>query len=356
MARELHLGGSERQMTEIAKALDRSVFEPHIGCFRSDGMRGDELRDAGVPVETFPVPSFKSLAAISEARRLARYVREHGIRIVHTWDYPLTVYAVPVARMMTEATAVSSQRSHRDLIPRSYRPLMRLSDRFAHAIVVNCEFLRRHLAEGEHVPASKVHVCYNGIDLDRFRRADPGPHPLTIGTVCGLRPEKDLATLIEGFARVSRLSTQARLAIVGSGDELDGLQRLACDLQIRDAVHFEPATPNVTEWLSKMDVFVLPARSEALSNALMEAMACGCCAIASNVGGNPELIRPKETGLLFRAGDAEDLAGALRLAIDSPALRGDLAARAAAVVRENFSIAAAARRMGEVYSRIAGAS
>src|SRR5260370_4750603 len=105
MARELHIGGSERQMTEIAKALDRSTFEPHIGCFRPAGIRGDELRQAGVPVVHFPLTSFRSPRVISEARHLARYVRQNSIQIVHTWDYPLTVFAIPVARTMTKAFA-----------------------------------------------------------------------------------------------------------------------------------------------------------------------------------------------------------------------------------------------------------
>src|SRR5271170_5607984 len=108
LARELDLGGSERQMTEIAKALDRSRFTPHVGCFRPHGMRGAELASAGVPVVHFPVDSFASFRAMAEAANLWRYIRRHGIRLVHTFDYPLTLFAVPVARWATPAAAVSS--------------------------------------------------------------------------------------------------------------------------------------------------------------------------------------------------------------------------------------------------------
>ncbi len=347
MARELHIGGSERQMTETAKSLDRAIFEPHVGCFRPAGMRGDELRDAGVPVVRFPVNSYLSSATFTQARALARYVHEHGIRVVHTWDYPLNVYAIPVARMMTKAVAISSQRSHRQLIPPMYRRLTRLSDRFAHAVVVNCEYLRRHLAHDEHVPDAKIQVCYNG--LDGFQRT-PIEHPLTIGTVCGLRPEKDLKTLIGAFARVHKTTPDARLVIVGSGEELARLQHYALEAGVAASTHFEPATQDVAKWLSVIDIFVLPSRSEALSNSLMEAMACGCCVMASDVGGNPELVRPEQTGILFRVADPVDLAATLRRLIDNPALRQDLAARAEAFVRSNFSREAAARRMGEIYS------
>jgi len=99
-----------------------------------------------------------------------------------------------------------------------------------------------------------------------------------------------------------------------------------------------------------IDIFVLPSLSEALSNALMEAMACGCAVVASNVGGNPELVRDGETGLLFNPGDASTLAAALQILIENESLRGRLAARGTELVRENFSIHSSAQRMSEIYT------
>src|ERR1700683_4448430 len=92
MVRELNLGGSERQMAEIAKALDRSRFDPRVGCFRPAGVRGGGVRAAGVPIMQFPVPS---LASVKGALRIAAYMREQRIRLVHTFDMPANVYGVP---------------------------------------------------------------------------------------------------------------------------------------------------------------------------------------------------------------------------------------------------------------------
>src|ERR1700735_2500537 len=92
LARELDLGGSERQMTEIAKTLDRSRFDPHVGCFRPHGLRNPELGAGGVPIVLFPVDSFPSPGALSQAWKLASYIRRRGIRLVHTFDYPLTLF------------------------------------------------------------------------------------------------------------------------------------------------------------------------------------------------------------------------------------------------------------------------
>jgi glycosyltransferase involved in cell wall biosynthesis len=175
---------------------------------------------------------------------------------------------------------------------------------------------------------------------------------LTVGVVCALRPEKDLATLAEGFARAWREWPGLRLVVVGSGPERAPLERRLTELGARGAAHLEPATAEVAPWLRGIDIFVLPSKSEALSNALMEAMACGCVAVASAVGGNPELVREGETGLLFPVGDAAALAGCLlRLARDGEQRRrmAELARRR---METEFTLPAAARRMAEIYAEV----
>jgi L-malate glycosyltransferase len=358
MARELDLGGSERQMALLARALDRKIFSPIVGCFRPCGLRGRELEHAGIPIKQFPVYSFASPAAASGACNLARFIRAHGIRLVHTFDYPLTAFAIPVARMLTGAVAVSSQRSHRDLIPARYRRWIRLTDRMASAIVVNCDSVRQHLERDEHVAASHIRTCFNGIDLDEFNPGgSPRPHQLprgstVIGAVCALRPEKSLPDLLHAFARIHCAHPATTLAIIGSGPEQQALHSLARSLGILPHCIFEPATQQVSGWLRAIDIFVLPSRSEALSNSLMEAMACGCCALVSNVGGNPELIAHYETGLLFEAGNVAALASALDQLIQNPSLRVRLATAALQRIRENFSIQNSARRMGAIYAEL----
>jgi glycosyltransferase involved in cell wall biosynthesis len=355
MARELDHGGSERQLTETVLALDRSRFEPRVGVFRSGGARAAELLAADVPIVQFPVHSFRSGAAARGVWELARYVRTDSIRLVHTFDLPLTAYAIPVTRLFTPAVALASQRCHLDIVPRPMRAALKVSERMAHGVVVNCESVKRHLVDDAGIPPSRIHVCPNGIDLDRFRRG-PRTRPATlpedalvVGVVSVLRPEKGLATLLEAFARVGR-SANVRLAIVGGGPMRDELERQARALGIFQWCVFEPPTAEVPGWLRNMDIFVLPSLSEAFSNSLMEAMACGCCPVASRAGGNPELVRDGVTGLLFEPGNAAQLACALETLLLNPELRRRLADAAHDHLHANFSSAAAARRMAEIYS------
>ncbi len=361
MVRELHHGGSERQMTETALALDRSRFQPHVGAFIVHGSRAEELRAADVPIVHVPVRSFKPPGSLTAAWSLARYIRAHNIRVVHTFDPPLTAWAIPATLYLTKAMALASQRCHLDLAPPWMRRALRFAERRSDGVVVNCKFLERHLVEDAGVPAGRIHLCYNGIDLDRLQQAEakrPAPLPmdaLTIGTLCVLRPEKGLPTLLDAFASVVRnlapnLTRNLRLAIVGSGPMLPDLQKRAVELGIADVCVFEPATSRVVDWLGNMDIFVLPSLTEALSNSLMEAMACGCCAVASRVGGNPELVEQGVRGFLFPPGDAAGLTRALQEAILNPDLRRRMGDAGREFVRANFSREKAVRRMEQIYS------
>jgi glycosyltransferase involved in cell wall biosynthesis len=105
----------------------------------------------------------------------------------------------------------------------------------------------------------------------------------------------------------------------------------------------------VHQFLRSFNIFVLCSRLEAFSNTLLEAMACGCCAIGSRVGGTPELIGNDERGLLFRTGDPADLAEKLGTLIGNEQLRSEFGTRAADFARTRLSIEIAAQRMAEIY-------
>lgn len=348
LARELGIGGSERQLVEVAKALDRARFQVHVGYFR-EGFRVEELRSAGIPVFEIPVRSFRSSGVVTGARVLRRYLREHAIQLVHAFDYPLICFGVPVAKLASVPAVLSSQRSSRELAPRAYQRLLRITDRFVDGIVVNCEAIRSHLIEDQGVSLERIRLCYNGVDTRVFyAEAKSGKAPLVIGTVCALRPEKGIELLLESFAKMKG-GEAMKLVVVGSGPARAGLEALSGELDIRERVHFEPETNQVASWLRSMDIFVLPSRSEALSNALMEAMASGCACIASNVGGNPELIRHEETGLLFESGDSAELARAMERLSEDEEMRARLAGAGAKRMRDEFSISTAVSRMAEIY-------
>lgn len=336
-------------MAEIAKSLNPERFQVHVGAVLATGMRATELTRAGIPILELPVRSLYGPSTWKGVRLLRRYLKTHGIQVVHTFDAPLNVFAAPVARFSGTPVVLTSQRCYRELVGPKYHPLLLFSHRIADAVVANCEAMRAHLQSDYGVPDRKIRVLYNGLDASVFHPGGRQQSPeLVIGSVGLLRPEKGLSLLVEAFAEVRRRNPGLKLVLVGSGTELPRLRGQAAALGLGDACLFEPAAANVVPWLRSIDIFVLPSRSEALSNSLLEAMACGCCPVASRVGGNPELVIPGETGLLFESGDAGGLARALKTLIRNPELRLRLAAQAAAA-SARFSVGAAAQRAEQIY-------
>ena len=287
--RELDQGGIERDVAKIATHLDRERFDPHVMAFWAHGFRYDELREAGVPVIEIPVRSLTSLETLRLAAKLRRYITQHGFRVVHSYDASY-VFACTVARLSGVPLTIGSQLSYLDTVDTRTQMWLRLGSRVPDAMLANCEAIRRYLIEREHLRKDRVEMVYNGVDTTQFYPPESRPTRASIiGIVCALRPEKNLPLLLQAFAKVHASHPELRLVIVGSGAELKALQENAARLDISGHIDFIPATRDVPYWLRKMDIFVLPSYSEAFSNSMLEAMACGCAVVGSRVGGMPEL-------------------------------------------------------------------
>ncbi len=168
--RELDIGGIQRIVTQIATGLDRSRFKAHVATYRTDGIRVDELRRAGVPILHLAVSSLKSPTTLLAAMRLGRYIRANRIRLVHSYDSSV-VFVAPLARAFGVPAILSSTLGNRDLLDdRSHRQV-RWTDKIVDTIVVNCEAMHRHMVDGEHVAKERVELCYSGVDTAEFHPA-----------------------------------------------------------------------------------------------------------------------------------------------------------------------------------------
>jgi glycosyltransferase involved in cell wall biosynthesis len=143
-----------------------------------------------------------------------------------------------------------------------------------------------------------------------------------------------------------------KLLIVGSGEAQPQIEQLREHLGLGSDSRFEPAQSNVAPWMRSIDVFVMCSQSESFPNALLEAMACGCCVIGSNVGGIPELIQPDQSGLLFQCGDIGDLAEKLSSVLKDALLRKRLGAAAANRATNEFSMQKAVTRIERIYTSL----
>ena len=356
VVRELSSGGIERDVTKLALGFPRDQFVPYVATYRPAGLRYEELIRAGVPVLHLDLTSIASMKAMKAALSLRRLIRDKHIQVVHAFDAS-AVFAVPIAKLLRVPVVLSSMLGSRDLLDAKTKKQLAWTDRMVDAVVVNCDAMRLHLMDDWSVPSDHIELCYNGVDTREFypdpaaKLSEYADASVVIGTVCVLRAEKNLALLQEAFAKVRQLSADPMLLIVGSGPELDKLKANAERLGIMDYSVFVPASQQVATFMRTIDIFVSCSYSEAFSNSILEAMACGSCVVGSRVGGTPELISDAERGLLFNSNDVNDLADKLARLIQEPELRRRFGARAAHFAATKLSMQENLRRTSEIYRK-----
>lgn len=356
MVRELDLGGIERDVSKLARHIDRSRFLPHVASYLPFGARFQELADRGIPILHLPVTSLFSPSVTRSAVRLLRYLKENDIRIVHTFDAPTDIFGIPLARLAGVPVAIASQLWVHRIRPFWFAQTVQCCYRLSDAIYVNCAAAKRQLVQEKGLEPDRVFICHNGVETDVFYPrqescdARPSRLPVVIGSVAVMRPEKGLSTLLEAFALLLRTHPQTRLVIAGRGPMLHGLKARSRELGIAEACEFLPPPESVASLMRSIDIYVLPSLSEAFSNALLEAMACGCCPVGSRVGGTPELIAEGRRGLLFEPDDAGELAQKLSLLVESPELRRGYSDASVAFAHGTLNMPAVAGRLADFYT------
>jgi glycosyltransferase involved in cell wall biosynthesis len=237
--------------------------------------------------------------------------------------------------------------------------LAELVVRAADRIVVNAEMLRPSGRAGE-----RTDVIPSGVDTDRFapsstRAAAKASLGLTaerplIGTVGRLEPRKGTSTLLAALA-VLRAGGRhdAALVVVGDGPLRAELAADAERLGVASHVQLLGDRSDVRDVLEALDVFVLPSRTEGMSNALLEGMAMALPVVATAVGGTPEVIADGKSGLLVPADDPKAMAAAIARLLDDAAFATRLGAAARATVEERYGARNMVRRLEAVYAAVA---
>jgi glycosyltransferase involved in cell wall biosynthesis len=214
--------------------------------------------------------------------------------------------------------------------------LQRAAYSVAHVVVANARAAADRLRR-EGVPERKVSTVANGLDLSLYTPSPPRSSIRRILVVANLRSEKGHDVLIDAAPHVLRQYPDARFEIVGGGPERASLAGRAHARGVSHAFDFAGHCDNIAARLSSADLFVLPSRSEAFPNALLEAMAAGLPAVASAVGGILELVESERTGVLVPQDDPAALAAALCRVMDNPDFAARIGAAARARVQAGYS-------------------
>jgi glycosyltransferase involved in cell wall biosynthesis len=279
-------------------------------------------RNRSTPLEMI---SF-TFSAIGTALRLARRERpDASIAFFGIPSGPVSlalkgVYGVPYIVSLRGGDVPGFQPYDLALYHRLTKPLIRFIWRCSAAVVANSAGLR-DLAMNT-APELPIPIIPNGIDVDQFLPAnrlnrEPPPRLLFVGR---LTRQKGLVYLLEALVM---LDAPYALAIAGDGDQRAALETRAAELGIGDRIHFAGwcSREEIINHYAAADVFVFPSLDEGMSNAVLEAMACGLPIVATDIPGNAELVVEGKNGYLIPPRDSEALAERLQRLMLSPALR-----------------------------------
>jgi glycosyltransferase involved in cell wall biosynthesis len=198
---------------------------------------------------------------------------------------------------------------------------------------------------------SRIARIPNGAPIPPWRKEDyTGDRRVVCVSRC--RPEKGVDVLLKAVRLLMRSLAGLRLDVVGGGELQPALEREARVGSYSHAIAFHGDVADVTPFLRSADVFALPSHTEGLSNALLEAMSVALPCVATNVGGNPDLIEPEVTGLLCEPGDPASLADALKRLLVDDGLRARVGRAAREKVERDFSLDSVAARYESLYAEL----
>ena len=355
----LERGGLERVVVDLVRAQRDAGHHVAVACLFARGQFGEDLAADGVNVfscDKQPGVDWNALG------RIRAYVRDERVSILHTHNAVACYYGA-IATLMTSVQkrintrhGMGSRRrfTSREMLYLAVTPL-------THTLVaVSKEGQNAFEQRGTFSPKKSTTVV-NGIPVEAIARtADAARDALraefgfaattrVLGNVGRLNWAKDQATLLRAFRIAVDAEPDQRLLMVGDGKLRGSLTELCTELGLDDHVIFTGERPDVFELLGAMDVFVLSSVTEGYSIALLEASAAGLPIVATDVGGNSEIVSDALTGLLVPAKNPEALAKALLTMVQDGALRASYGAAGRDWAFKNASVAAMAAAYDALY-------
>jgi sugar transferase (PEP-CTERM/EpsH1 system associated) len=370
----LEVGGLENGVVNLINRLDGGCFTQVVCCLKGSGKLAErierkdvEIIELGLSADGFRFPVLK----------LSRVFRRIAPHMVHTRGWG-TVDAVFAARLAGVPRVVHGEHGRewddREGSNWKRNQIRRLVGLMVNRYVVVCKFFHSWLRQKCRVAEKKILHIPNGVDTTKFHplcaeRKEQSPETrfalgalrarlglpvegVLLGSVGRLDPVKDFPTLLKAFAKARRDFPKAHLVVVGDGPLRRALASLAAELGLDSSVHWLGEREDVALLYRCFDLFVQASLFEGMSNTILEAMASGLAVVATDTGGNSELITSGENGRLVPVGDSESLARALSDYLRDSSRRQAHGQKSREIAAGNFDLSLMASRYAGLYREV----
>ena len=345
----LGVGGAEMLVDVMVRRLS-DQYRCVVAVLDEVGELGEKLRADG-----FVVEHLHRQPGIDRgcAKRLDAFARREGAKVLHAHQYTPFFQAMLSRGLLGSRPVLLTEhgRHFPDLPSRKRSVVNRLLLRKQDRLVGCGGAVRQALIDNEGLPADRIDVIYNGVDLNALSKPSVGARDrirrefgftdddFVAVQVARLHELKDHVTAVKAIEEARRSAPNIRLLIAGEGDQRPVIERAIKERNLESHVVLAGNRSDVPDLLAASDAFLMSSISEGIPLTIIEAMAAGIPVVSTAVGGIPEMIQHELNGFLAPAGDATSLARSLVRLHQLPCLRQSTVLAGRATAERDFSLA-----------------
>lgn len=355
-------GGTEKQLLALINGLDTFKFKCHLCCLRNSEWLARQ--SFPFPVEILSIPGIARISTLSGIRRYIKYLKKNEFDIIHAHYFDSVLLTAVATRFAGPVKLVTSRRGFIDSEhPQKIKQaVLRILKNNYDNIICNSQALAEFTVKNEKVSPEKVKVIYNGTDIGKFTDVKNKPDTLEklnipesgflVVSVSNLRPVKNIPMLIKAAKQLVPKYPELQFVVIGEGNQRPYLEKLVKSYNLSDNFHLVGKISNPAPFLARADIGVLTSKSESLSNTLIEYSLSGLPVVASDVGGNREIIEDGQTGFLFESDNLDHLIEKLNVLIENEQLRKTLGTAGKKTVLNKFPMERCLKEYQSFYEKL----
>jgi glycosyltransferase involved in cell wall biosynthesis len=359
------MGGSERNITQLLGGIDKNKFSLYVARLAS-GKLAENMKDRDFPIMDLNGAGIYTISGLRNLVFLKRFMSEKKISLILTYHESSDFYGLALS-IICNIPVISSRRDMSFKTQPHHRLAYRLGGRYFDSVIAVSNAVKEEVVKRRWFPEERMLTIYNGINTANYGNAHDGaalkrrlgihPESPVVGMVANVRKIKGYHYFLHAAGIIHKYNRNVQFLIIGNdwtqpGFTITELKRYGEEIGVSQNLHFLGGREDVADLISLFDVAVLASLSEGFSNVILEYMASSKPVVATEVGGNPELVVHDETGLLVPPADAHALADAILSILEDKetALRFGIAGRKR--VEDKFELGKMIREYEDLFERV----
>lgn len=356
------LGGAEKNLMQVVSLLDRSKYSPIVYCLKN-GKADEELKSKKIYVHELKIKRIYGLDAFIKGIKFIRFIRKNKIKIFVTYFESSNIWGSIIARIAGVPVVISSRRDLGFNLKTRHILAYKITNHLFDKIIAVCEAVKWNIVKTEKVSPNKIITIYNGVSLYKNNTIDKSginralglePNKLTVTILANLDPVKGHKDFLVAASEVLKSYKSVQFLLVGEGKKEyeQYLHQLVDKLGIKNNVIFAGFRPDIQDVLSISDICVSSSSSEGLSNSILEFMSAGKPVVATDAGGNRELVVDEKTGILVPPSNPRTLASSIERLLENRQLAESMGQAGRKRIEELFSSKKMMQEIEDLYDTL----